>query len=54
MKTNNISRFILKKWVLIIPEIILKQDFLLEFDAQLQTNSPMLVSHFLKKVAKIF
>jgi hypothetical protein len=51
MATVDISRFILKKQGLVIPEIILKQEFITEFEKTLQGQSPLLVAHFLKKVA---
>ena len=51
MAKNDISRFILKKQGLVIPEIILKQKFITEFDEKLQEKSPILVALFLKKVA---
>ncbi len=51
MATGDISRFILKKQGLVIPEIILNQKFIAEFDKRLQEQSPLLVAHFLKKVA---
>jgi|GEM_PF-1588766 len=52
MTTGDISRFILKQQGLVIPEILLKQSFISELDIELQKQSPLLVSHFLKKVAK--
>ena len=51
MATVEISRFILKKQGLVIPEIILKQEFIIEFEKKLQGGNPLLVAHFLKKVA---
>lgn len=52
MATDDISRFLLKKQGLILPEIILKQEFITEFDKKLHGQSPLLVSLFLKKVAE--
>lgn len=51
MATDEISRFILKKQGLIIPEIILRQEFISELDKKLQQQSPILVALFLKGVA---
>jgi hypothetical protein len=51
MATGDISRFILKQQGLVIPEIILSQEFIAELDEELHKQSPLLVSHFLKKVA---
>jgi hypothetical protein len=51
MATDDISRFLLKRQGLVIPEIILKQEFITEFDKKLQEQSPILVALFLKKVA---
>jgi hypothetical protein len=51
MAPGEISRFLLRKQGLVIPEIILKQDFIIEFDHKLQEKSPILIALFFKKVA---
>jgi succinate dehydrogenase flavin-adding protein (antitoxin of CptAB toxin-antitoxin module) len=52
MAPEGISRFILRQQGIIIPEMILKKEFISEIDEKLLSQSPILVSHFLRKVAK--
>lgn len=52
MTTGKISRFILKKQGLVIPEIILNQEFITQFDEKIQYQSPILVALFLKRVSE--
>lgn len=52
MTSGDISRFILKHQGLVIPEIFLRQQFIKEFDEKLHQQSPIIIAHFLKKVAE--